>query len=181
MLFFPAFWWHQVTSSELTISMNIFFGNDGDNIYTTKIMSGRQWPSFRYWLLNIVEQNREKEQFQKVLQYLDQSLYNFLWKQWKDSIPEEQVDQLVKVILDYLGLSETPPITVIMKHPPPIKIRGLLWRSWYLVSRAKNLQALIFFKWSLVSHLRIRKREEFKLTLLLIDFFILKHISSLNQ
>ena len=129
MLFFPAFWWHQVTSTELTISMNIFFGNDGDNAYTSKIMGGHQWDSFKYWLLNIVEQNRDKEQFQKVLQYLDESLKNFLWKQWKESISKEQADQLVKVVLDYLGLCETPQKTVALKHPPPLKIRGLLWRS----------------------------------------------------
>lgn len=129
MLFFPAFWWHQVTSTELTISMNIFFGNDGDNRYTTKIMEGRQWDSFKYWLLNIVEQNRDKEQFQKVLQYLPESLKNFLWKQWKESISKEQVDQLVRVVLDYLDFETTPQKTVTLKHPPPLKIRGLLWRS----------------------------------------------------
>ena len=92
-------------------------------------MEGRQWNSFKYWLLNIVEQNRDKEQFQKVLQYLGESLKNFLWKQWKENISKEQVDQLVNVVLDYLNLETTPQKTVTMKHPPPLKIRGLLWRS----------------------------------------------------
>lgn len=129
MLYFPAFWWHQVTSNELTISINIFFGNHGENLYLTKIMKSRQWDCFQYWLLNIVEQNRDKEQFSKVLQYLPESMSNFLLKQWHEVPTVEQLDRLVYLVLDYCKLSELPKKTIVLKHAPPLKIRGLLWRS----------------------------------------------------
>ena len=130
MLYFPAFWWHQVTSTETTISINIFFGNDGRNNYLTKIMTGSQWDSFKYWLLNIIEQNRTKLQFQKVLQCLPESVTNFLLKQWHEIPSEEQIQTLVKVILEYCNVNEIqiPEKKEHYKHAPPLKIRGLLWR-----------------------------------------------------
>jgi len=129
MLYFPAFWWHQVTSIELTISINIFFGNHGENSYLTKIMNSPQWDCFQYWLLNIVEQNQGKEQFSKVLQYLPDSVSNFLLKQWHEIPTVEQLNRLVNLVLDYCNLLELPEKTVMLKHAPPLKIRGLLWRS----------------------------------------------------
>lgn len=129
MLFFPAFWWHQVTSTKQTISINIFFGNDGDNSYLSKVMSGNQWESFKYWLLNIVEQNKNKSQFQMVLQHLEESLTNFLLKQWHEIPSEYQLDILVRTILDYCELEDIPTCKEKKRHAPPLKIRGLLWRS----------------------------------------------------
>lgn len=129
MLFFPAFWWHQVTSTKQTISINIFFGNDGDNAYLSKVMSGDQWQSFKYWLLNIVEQNRTKSQFQGVLQHLDETLINFLLKQWHEIPTTQQVNTLVRTVLDYCGLKEIPTCIEKKRWAPPLKIRGLLWRS----------------------------------------------------
>jgi len=129
MLFFPAFWWHQVTSVEQTISVNMFFGNDGENAYVSKIMSTKQMGCFEYWLLNIVQQNLDKQQFQKVLQYLDGSLKYFLLKQWHEVPTDEQIEKLVALILNYCGLDKMPEKDVRLNHPPPLKIRGLLWRS----------------------------------------------------
>ena len=37
-LFIPAFWWHQVTSTEQAISVNIFWGDAGVNSYLSKVM-----------------------------------------------------------------------------------------------------------------------------------------------
>ena len=118
-----------MTSVEQTISVNMFFGNDGENAYVSKIMSTQQMGCFEYWLLNIVQQNREKEQFQKVLQYLDDSLKNFLLKQWHEIPTDEQLQKLCHLILNYCGLDRMPEKVVRLNHPPPLKIRGLLWRS----------------------------------------------------
>lgn len=133
MLFFPAFWWHQVTSPENTISVNIFFGDAGESNYLTKIMRGSQWYGFQYWLLNIIEQNRECKQFERVLAQLPLSLENFLLKQWNEVPSVEQMEVLVKLVREYCGLD---PATATFgshanasKHPPRLKIRGLLWRS----------------------------------------------------
>ncbi len=40
-LYIPAFWWHQVTSVEQAISVNMFWGDAGTNTYLTKIMVRR--------------------------------------------------------------------------------------------------------------------------------------------
>ncbi|XP_033120525.1 bifunctional peptidase and arginyl-hydroxylase JMJD5-like [Anneissia japonica] len=129
MLFIPAFWWHQVTSIDVCISVNYFFGDSGENIYLSKIMKPPQWNAFSYWLLNIVEQNKEFDSFQRVLANLPKSLPAFLLKLWHEIPNEGQVDQLVSLIMDYLGITELPEDTKPSKHPPILKIRGLLWRS----------------------------------------------------
>ncbi|XP_065666670.1 lysine-specific demethylase 8 isoform X1 [Hydra vulgaris] len=129
MLYFPAFWWHQVTSTDTTISMNIFFGNDGTNTYISKIMSGNQWLSFKYWILNIIEQNRHLESFRSVLEYLPESLTSFLVKQWHEIPTKSQLDSLINAILDHCGLRELPVRSKDCKNPPKLRIRGLLWRK----------------------------------------------------
>eukprot|EP00794_Sanderia_malayensis_P014875 gene14875-16421_t len=107
----------------------MFFGDSGDNRYLTKIMNSDQFPAFQHWLLNIIEQNRSTAQFQKVLQSLSQSVQGFLLKQWHEIPSREQLDALLQCIADYLELSEIPECEDAIKNPPPLKIRGLLWRS----------------------------------------------------
>ena len=114
-------------------------------------MNGHQWPSFKHWLLNIVQQNLQQEQqtqqqqhqqqtqqqqqqqqfnkrFEAVLQHLPESLDYFLLKQWHEVATSEQLDTLVHVVLDYCGLKELPHVEVKRRHAPKLKIRGLLWR-----------------------------------------------------
>ncbi|XP_071955678.1 bifunctional peptidase and arginyl-hydroxylase JMJD5-like [Antedon mediterranea] len=129
MLFIPAFWWHQVTSLDVCISVNYFFGDSGENIYLTKIMKPPQWGAFSYWLLNIVEQNRDFESFQRVLANLSESIPAFFMKIWHEIPTEEQVKKLVILIMNYLEITELPKETIKLKNPPLLKIRGLLWRS----------------------------------------------------
>lgn len=145
VLYIPAMWWHQITSLETTISINIFWGNSGPNNFITKVMEIPTWPCFRHWLLNIIEQNRLQPSFPRILSRIRESLPNFLMTQWHETLTEDQVDRLVRVILDHLGLKELPAFedrdenqseqtldSREMKranNPPPLKIRGLLWRD----------------------------------------------------
>ncbi|XP_041463000.1 bifunctional peptidase and arginyl-hydroxylase JMJD5-like [Lytechinus variegatus] len=130
MLFIPAFWWHQVTSLEMTISINFFYGDAGDNIYLTKIMEPMRWQAFSHWFLNIVEQNRPFESFQRVLENLPDSLRSFFLKTWHEKPSQDQQDRLVKLVLEHLNLDSIPTGSVrTSKHPPVMKIRGLLWRK----------------------------------------------------
>ncbi|XP_033632066.1 bifunctional peptidase and arginyl-hydroxylase JMJD5-like [Asterias rubens] len=130
MLYIPAFWWHQVTSVETSISVNFFFGDAGENNFITKAMSITKWDAFSHWLLNIIEQNRSFDSLQLVLAHLPDSLASFLFKEWKDKASREQIEILVQLVMDYLQLDSLPTDEDRMsKNPPPIKIRGLLWRK----------------------------------------------------
>ena len=107
----------------------MFFGDGGDNNYLTKVMVSCQWDGFQHWLLNIVEQNRNTIQFKKVLEHLPRTLAAFVLKQWHEIPSDEQLKKLVQVVMHYLQIKELPAAENNVKHPPPLKIRGLLWRS----------------------------------------------------
>jgi len=130
MLFIPAFWWHQVTSLTNSTSVNVFFGDPGTSDYIQRITKAPVVNSFHYWLLNIVEQNREYESFKRSLERLDQCIQYFILKQFHEELSEELTIELRKVIMNYLKLDELPEYNGNGgKHPPPIKIRGLRYRS----------------------------------------------------
>ena len=132
LLYFPAFWWHQVTSPVQTISVNVFFGDAGDNFYVQKLLTSPQRSAFVYWLLNIVEQNRHYESFAKVLAQFRESLSSFLFKQWHESLSSEQIEVLYNEIVDYFKFDMEKyklDESKTSKHPPQLKIRGLLWRN----------------------------------------------------
>ena len=92
-------------------------------------MTSDQWQAFQHWLLNIIEQNRSTQLFQKVLQHLPDSIAAFLLKQWHEIPSDEQLDTLVNVVMEYLDLEQLPKPENDVKNAPPLKIRGLLWRS----------------------------------------------------
>lgn len=46
-LFIPAFYWHQVTSTEMCISVNVFFGDAGERAFVTKLIETR-WDALMY-------------------------------------------------------------------------------------------------------------------------------------
>ncbi|KAK2185720.1 hypothetical protein NP493_225g01040 [Ridgeia piscesae] len=129
MLYIPAFWWHQITSTEMTISVNIFWGNRGTNDYLSKVLAPPLWPVFSHWLLNIIEQNRQYASFSKILSRLPEAFRHFFINQWHEEATPDQLDTLVTLVMDYLGLDTLPPSCCSGKHPPPLQIRGLLWRS----------------------------------------------------
>eukprot|EP00053_Salpingoeca_punica_P007258 m.66767 g.66767 ORF g.66767 m.66767 type:complete len:355 (-) comp14067_c0_seq1:118-1182(-) len=134
MLFIPAFFWHQVTSVETTVSINYFFGDSSSSQYLAKIMQEPRYSVFSFWFLNIIEQNRLSLSFHRVLQRLDESIERFILKQWHEIPTAEQKTKLRELVLRHCGLQDVPPMTdveiaTMAKHPPPIKIRGLRWRK----------------------------------------------------
>ncbi len=67
-----------------------------------------RWPAFRYWLLNIVEQNKPCESFVRVLARLPEALSNFFMTQWHEEGTTEQINSLVAVIMKHLEIEELP-------------------------------------------------------------------------
>lgn len=128
MLFIPAFWWHQVTSVTEAVSVNVFFGDAGSNHYITRHLTSTAWPAFKYWLLNIVEQNRSCESFTRTLERLPLCVENLLLKQFHEVATDEQLNFLVRTIMEHLDIQRLPDFKKGGKNPPPLKIRGLRWR-----------------------------------------------------
>jgi hypothetical protein len=136
LLYFPAFWWHQVTTPELTISVNFFFGDAGSNVYTQKVLESSQRGSFLYWMCNIIEQNAPFSSFPRMLVYLRRSIKFFLFKQWHDVLSDEQAADIYDEIIVFFGLrdrvralEEEYRDRASPKNPPNIRIRGLLMRE----------------------------------------------------
>jgi hypothetical protein len=134
-LYFPAFWWHQVKSSELTISVNVFFGDAGESNFVSKILQSTQKETFMYWIFNIIKQNMEYPSFQRVLLNLVPSLRNFLFKQWHETCTDSQMEYFYYRIVQHFNLTDkiselekTPLAQQNSKHPPMLTIRGLLQR-----------------------------------------------------
>lgn len=128
VLFIPAFYWHQVTALDSGISCNMFYGNGGENNYLEKILSPPYKDHFEFWLLNIVEQNKEHETFPKILGRLPEVLWQFFLKQWHENGSPEQIQRTVNLIMNHFGISELPDVPSQSKFPPLLKIRGLRGR-----------------------------------------------------
>jgi ribosomal protein L16 Arg81 hydroxylase len=132
MLYIPVFYWHQVCSLTDSISMNIFFGDNGENNFVEKIITTHK-EKFSFWLLNIIEQNRELESFGTLYHQLEKALYYFFIKQWHDEASDEQLKVVMEIVNDYLKsknfeikeLKENFQLSKI----PKFKIRGLLHRD----------------------------------------------------
>ncbi|ESN97505.1 hypothetical protein HELRODRAFT_85380, partial [Helobdella robusta] len=136
LLYIPAFWWHQITSTETTISINIFWGDAGLNNYSLKVMREPTWCCFRYWLLNIIEQNRSQISFPRILNRLSESLPNFLMTQWHEKLTSSQTNELVEVVVGHLSNDNDAcdddddcDVRRTVGNAPVLKIRGLLWRK----------------------------------------------------
>ena len=75
ILFFPFGTWHQVTTDEVSVSMNIFCGDEKGEEFLSKLMKPLMRSTFKYWLLNIVEQNRcVNNQFRFMQQQYDEPM-----------------------------------------------------------------------------------------------------------
>lgn len=129
LLFIPAFYWHQVTSTPKTISINTFYGDSGDTAFAKKTFDHR-FNAAMYWILNVIEQNRGFESFPEVISNLPIALPEFFFKQWHEKVSEEHLQRIIKRILDYCGYTDGPPAYdgPVKKHVQ-LKIRGLRWRD----------------------------------------------------
>lgn len=136
LLYFPAFWWHQVSTPVNTVSVNFFFGDGGECNFVGKILSSSQRSAFLYWFYNIIEQNAPFPSFSRMLVYLKRSINFFLFKQWHEVPSEKHTEDMYQSIIKYFGyeeriekLNEQYKNTVSPKNPPIIRIRGLLMRG----------------------------------------------------
>ena len=117
-----------MTALDSGISCNIFFGNGGDNEYLEKILKPPYEDHFRFWLLNIIEQNKNCDTFPKLLARLPEVLKHFFLKQWHEEATEEQIQKTVAMVMSYCNITELPVLPNTSKFPPPLKIRGLRGR-----------------------------------------------------
>jgi hypothetical protein len=135
LLYFPAFYWHQVKSPVLTISINVFFGDEGENNFIGKILNSKQRNALFYWIFNIVQQNMSYPSFNRILSNLKDSLKNFLFKQWHETINDSQSEEIYQNVIQYFNLDERIEELKISckenksKYPPQLRIRGLLMRD----------------------------------------------------
>lgn len=109
----------------------MFYGDPGSNDFITKILELPYRPHFQYWLLNILEQNRQYDQsFSRMLPRLREVLYHFFIKQWHDEASSENLDVIIEFVKDHFGIESLPEnIDDNSKFPPVLKIRGLLHRD----------------------------------------------------
>ena len=141
----------QVTALDTGISLNMFYGDPGENVFISKMFREPYRQHFQYWFLNIIEQNRDQQSFQKILSRLPEVCRHFFVKQWHEVPTEDQVREnqrrkifgndvilifmlqvstLVALVKNHLKIEELPePIITEGKFPPVLKIRGLLHRD----------------------------------------------------
>ena len=93
MLYIPAFWWHQVSALSNGVSVNIFWGEAGKSAFLDKIV---ETLPFKYWILNIVEQNRGFDSFERIMARFEESISAFLLKQWHEILTPSHVN-IIKV------------------------------------------------------------------------------------
>merc|ERR1711972_1296042 len=98
MLFIPAFYWHQVTALDTGISINMFYGDPGENAFISKMFRDPYKPHFHYWFLNIIEQNKDQQSFTKIISRLPEVVRHFFIKQWHEIPSYEQVTTLVNLV-----------------------------------------------------------------------------------
>jgi len=130
MLFIPAFFWHQVNALDTGISLNMFYGDPGENNFISKMFHPPYQEHFFHWFLNIMEQNKSHQSFPKIISRLPEVVKHFFQKQWHEIPTSEQVDRVVQLVKDHFSIDTFPlPIMGEGKFPPVLKIRGLLHRD----------------------------------------------------
>lgn len=138
MLFIPYGYWHQVTSPEIVISVNFFCGDENAENFLSKLFSDRLFPTFSYWVLNLIEQNRQhgNKPMVNVERYSDEQLAHclnqFFVSRYHCPLTEEQISKLIVLTREYCTEQDKKenisPVETKAQKPPRIKIRGLKWR-----------------------------------------------------
>ncbi|CAG5099740.1 Oidioi.mRNA.OKI2018_I69.XSR.g16662.t1.cds [Oikopleura dioica] len=130
LLYIPALWWHQVSALSHGLSINIFWGEKGDNNFTKKVLTEPTLTAFKYWMLNVVEQNKKHSSWTRILARFPKVLENFLLKQWHEYPTDEQIETIKRFVMQHLKITILPALEANPpKNPPPLKIRGLLHRD----------------------------------------------------
>eukprot|EP00924_Labyrinthula_sp_SR-Ha-C_P006951 maker-scaffold_8-snap-gene-5.9-mRNA-1 protein AED:0.02 eAED:0.02 QI:88/0.66/0.75/1/0/0/4/178/372 len=147
-LYIPAFWWHQVISEYLTVSLNVFWGSD---LFVKKIQKEPVLKTFEYWMINVLEQNRRCSNFLLILSNLEAQIERFLYNQWAEKIPKEFIQHLANLCLDHVVktistedkffsveevkiIQQTSSLSSFLlekdkKHSQRLRIRGLMHRT----------------------------------------------------
>ena len=106
----------------------MFYGDKGDNRYMEKVLRPPYRDHFKYWLLNIIEQNRACDTFPKIVHRLPEVLSHFFLKQWHEVASAEQIHRVKEMLEESIDLKDVPKVETQSKFPPPLKIRGLRGR-----------------------------------------------------
>ncbi|ELR19649.1 JmjC domain containing protein 5 (Jumonji domain-containing protein 5), putative [Acanthamoeba castellanii str. Neff] len=149
VLFLPYGYWHQVTTTEVTISVNCFCGDPTGEFLPKLMAEGPLWDTFKYYMLNVIEQNRRMSTNQAFTfcsrrysrDQFKAALWSFLWGRYKEELTEELLDQMIGTITAYCDqrdreqwpspeayAAEAARVQPVAK-PPRIKIRGKNWRG----------------------------------------------------
>ena len=119
-----------MTALDTGISINMFYGDPGQDAFISKMFRPPYREHFHYWFLNIVQQNREHQSWPKILARLPEVIRHFFIKLWHEVPRDSQVEELVELVLQHCGLSSLPPALPDQgRFPPVLKIRGLLHRD----------------------------------------------------
>ena len=140
-LYIPAFFWHQITTMENTVSINSFWGHKqtifAETIFNENKTNSKQLLKiFTYWFHNILEQNKafDEDQYNKKfirqLSRLDEVLHYFLATQWKQKLSDELIERLTRIAMDFYQLDKLPDRFPEdkSKFPPAFVIKGLKMR-----------------------------------------------------
>ena len=137
MLFIPYGYWHQVTSNQISISINFFSGDADSARFLAKLFTPVIYPAFSYWILNLVEQNRQhgNKPLCNIERYSDEQLrdclMHFFIHRYHHDLNEEQYETLIQLIRNYCAdqdKKQNLPTLPAAEKPPRLKIRGLKWR-----------------------------------------------------
>ena len=108
----------------------MFYGDPGENVFISKMFKPPYREHFHYWFLNIIEQNKDHQSFDKIVSRLPEVIKHFFIKQWHEIPDDQQVQSLVTLVKKHLKIEQLPePILSEGKFPPVLKIRGLLHRD----------------------------------------------------
>ena len=80
-----------MTALDTGISINMFYGDPGENVFISKMFQNPYKEHFYHWFLNIIEQNRDQQSFPKMLSRLPEVIEHFFVKQWHETPTQDQV------------------------------------------------------------------------------------------
>ena len=69
-----------MTALDTGISINMFYGDPGENVFISKMFQNPYKEHFYHWFLNIIEQNRDQQSFPKMLSRLPEVIEHFFVK-----------------------------------------------------------------------------------------------------